>query len=155
VQQTEETFMTTELVCGRAATTLSKHCHPACFACGARDGGGLGLRFRAETDGTVVGSFACEGKYQGYPDRLHGGVVAMLADAAMTHCLFLRRISAVTGKLNLRFSHPVELGVDAEVRATLVRSSPPAFELKAEISQAGIMRAVAEALFIEQARMSD
>ena len=74
----------------------------------------------------------------------------MLADAAMTHCLFLRRISAVTGKLKLRFPHPVEVGVDATVRATLVKNSPPLFKLKAEISLAGTVRATAEGLFIEQ-----
>ena len=74
----------------------------------------------------------------------------MLADAAMTHCLFLRRIRAVTGKLKLRFPRPVEVGVAATVRATLVMNSPPAFVLKAEISQAGTVRATAEALFVEQ-----
>ena len=85
----------------------------------------------------MVGTFACDGRYQGYPDRLHGGVIAMLADAAMTHCLFLHEISAVTGKLKLRFPHPVEVGLKATVRAELVRNSPPLFQLRAEISQTG------------------
>ena len=79
----------------------------------------------------------------------------MLADAAMTHCLFLRRISAVTGKLKLRFPRPVEVGLDATVRATLVNNSPPLFELKAEIWQAGTLRATAEGLFIEQRLSGD
>lgn len=74
----------------------------------------------------------------------------MLADAAMTHCLFLRRIRAVTCKLKLRFPRPVEVGMDATVRATLVKSSRPLFELEAEISQAGTVRVTAEALFMEQ-----
>ena len=142
--------MTTDLATSKPATDLSDRCHPVCFACSVRNGDGLGLQFTEEPDGTVVGSFACDGKYQGYPDRLHGGVIAMLADAAMTHCLFLRRISAVTGKLRLRFPRPVEVGVDATVRATLVTNSPPIFELKAEVSQAGAVRATAEGLFIEQ-----
>ena len=142
--------MTTDLATGETATDLSERCHPACIACGTRHGEGLGLRFTEEADGTVVGFFACDGKYQGYPDRLHGGVIAMLADAAMTHCLFLRQISAVTAKLKLRLPRPVEVGVAATVRATMVRNSPPLFVLKAEISQAGTVRATAEALFIEQ-----
>ena len=142
--------MTTERPSVGVSAHLAAHCHPACIVCGERNGDGLGLRFVKEADGAVVGSFACEGKYQGYPDQLHGGVIAMLADAAMTHCLFLHGISAVTGKLKLRFPHPVEVGVAATVRATLVRNSPPAFELEAEIAQAGIVRATAEALFIEQ-----
>jgi acyl-coenzyme A thioesterase PaaI-like protein len=146
----EQTSVSTDLAANKPATDLPDRCHPACFACGVRNNEGLGLRFTEEPDGTVVGSFACDGKYQGYPDRLHGGVVAMLADAAMTHCLFLRRISAVTGKLRLRFPCPVEVGLDATVRATLVKNSPPLFELKAEIWQAGTVRATAEGLFVEQ-----
>ncbi|MGB2986381.1 MAG: PaaI family thioesterase [Phycisphaerae bacterium] len=142
--------MTIDLATSEAATDLPDRCHPACFACGVRNGDGLGLRFTEESDGTVVGSFACDGKYQGYPDRLHGGVVAMLADAAMTHWLFLHRISAVTAKLKLRFPCPVEVGVVATVRAAVVKNSPPAFLLKAEISQAGTVRVTADGLFVEQ-----
>jgi acyl-coenzyme A thioesterase PaaI-like protein len=108
------------------------------------------LRFQAEPDGSVVGTFACDGKYQGYPDRLHGGVIAMLADAAMTHCLFQRGIRAVTGKLRLRFPRPVEVGSEATVRATITKNAPPLFELTAEIWQAGVVRVTAESLFIEQ-----
>ena len=74
----------------------------------------------------------------------------MLDDAAMTHCLFVHRIEAVTGKLKLRFPRPVEVGVAATVRASVVKNSPPAFVLKAEIWQAGTVRATAEALFVEQ-----
>jgi acyl-coenzyme A thioesterase PaaI-like protein len=118
-----------------------------------RNGDSLGLRFVEEANGAVVGSFACDGRYQGYPDRLHGGVVAMLADAAMTHCLFLHRISAVTAKLRIRYPRPVDVGAVATVRATLVMNSPPLFELRAEISQAGTVRVTAEGLFIE--RQSD
>jgi len=147
--------VTINLAAGETATDLPDRCHPACFACGVQSGDGLGLRFTEESDGTVVGSFACDGKYQGYPDRLHGGVVAMLADAAMTHCLFVHQIKAVTGKLNLRFPRPVEVGVAATVRAAVVKNSPPAFVLKAEISQAGTVRATAEALFVEQQLSED
>ncbi len=143
----------TDLAADTPPTDLRERCHPGCFACGARNDDGLGLRFVEESDGTVVGTFSCEGRYQGYPGRLHGGIVAMLADAAMTHCLFLRRISAVTGKLKLRFPYPVDVGKEAIVRATLVQKSPPLFELAAEISQAGTVRVTAEALFVEQAQL--
>ena len=142
--------MTIDLATGETATDLPAQCHPACFACGVQNGEGLGLRFTEESDGSVAGSFACDGKYQGYPDRLHGGVVAMMADAAMTHCLFVHRIKAVTGKLKLRFPQPVEVGIAATVRARVVANSPPAYVLTAEISQAGMVRATAEALFVEQ-----
>jgi acyl-coenzyme A thioesterase PaaI-like protein len=142
--------VTTEPITPMSPADLAARCHPSCIACGVRNGDSLGLQFVEEADGAVVGSFACDGKYQGYPDRLHGGVVAMLADAAMTHCLFLHRISAVTAKLRLRYPRPVDVGAVATVRATLVMNSPPLFELRAEISQAGTVRATAEGLFIER-----
>lgn len=146
--------MTTSRATSRSETGLPDRCHRACFACGVRNGDGLGLRFTEQPDGSVVGSFACEGKYQGYPDRLHGGVVAMLADAAMTHCLFVHRVKAVTGKLELRFPRPVAVGVSATVRATLVKNAPPAFVVRAEVSQAGTVRATAEGLFVEHAHLT-
>jgi acyl-CoA thioesterase FadM len=77
-------------------------------------------------------------------------VIAMLADAAMTHCLFKRGIQAVTGKLRLRYPRPVEVGLDATVKATITKCAPPLFELAAEIWQAGVVRVTAESLFIEQ-----
>ena len=142
--------MTIDTATSETTAGLARRCHPACIACGVHSGEGLALRFVEQSDGTVVGSFACDRKYQGYPDRLHGGVVAMLADAAMTHWLFLRRIRAVTAKLRLRFPRPVEVGAIATVRASVLRNSPPLFVLKAEVWQEGTLRATAEGLFVQQ-----
>lgn len=108
--------MITDRAASETVTDLGNRCHPACSTCGVENGGGLSLQFAAESDGTVVGPFACQGKQQGYPDQLHGGVVAMLADAAVTHGLFVHRIKAVTDELKLRFAHPVEGGATATVR---------------------------------------
>ncbi len=146
--------MTIDSATIETSTKLSQCCHPACIACGSRNRDGLGLRFTEEPDGSIVASFTCDGKYQGYPDRLHGGVIAMLADAAMTHWLFQHKIIAVTAKLKLRFPHPVEVGVAATVRATLVRASPPLYILKAEVWQNGKPRVTAEAMFIEQTHLA-
>ena len=130
-------------------------CHPACIACGARNGGGLGLRFTEQADGSVSALFDCGERYQGYPDRLHGGVIAMLMDAAMTHCLFVRGITAVTGKMNLRIPHPVKLGTTATIYAELVREATAVYELKAEVSQRTTVCATAEALFAKCNGMVD
>ena len=139
---------------GSEPTMMGRCCHPACLVCGERNQVGLGLRFDEQPDGSVVGRFDCGAAYQGYPDRLHGGVVSMLLDAAMTNCLFARGVQGVTAKLNLRFRHPVRLGVDAVIRAWLVDQYPPLYSLKAELHQEDQTCAVAEAKFFGKGPVS-
>ncbi len=122
-------------------------CHPACVVCGTRNATGLGLRFVECGDEAVTATFACPQRYQGYPDRLHGGVIAMLLDAAMTHCLFAKGIQAVTARLDLRYRHPVQVDREAVVRAQLVNRYPPLYTLKAELVQEDVVCASAEAKF--------
>ena len=129
---------------------LAAACHPACLACRPASRGGLGLRFEVAPDGAVSARFECASHYQGYPDRLHGGVVATLLDAAMTHCLFSRGVRGVTARLNIRYRHPVDVGTDAVVRAWLVRDAAPLYVLRAEIHQEDRLRALAEAKFFAE-----
>ena len=91
----------------REEILFQNQCHPGCIACRDQAQGGLGLRFQREGTDGVVGVFPCDPQYQGYPDRLHGGIIALALDAAMTHCLFLRRAQAVTAKLEIRYRKPV------------------------------------------------
>jgi uncharacterized protein (TIGR00369 family) len=130
-----------------SSLAFARRCHPACIACRDRADGGLGLDFEAGADGTVRAHFACDSRFQGYPDRLHGGVVAMLLDATMTHCLFHRQVHGVTARLAIRYHHPVDLGVRATVSARLVRTVRHLFVLESELVQEGLVRATGEASF--------
>ncbi len=132
------------------SSPLGRCCHPACLVCGERNQSGLGLRFEQQPDGSVLGRFACDANYQGYPDRLHGGVVSMLLDAAMTNCLFAKGIQAVTARMNVRFRHPVRLSTEAVIQARLVDQAPPLYVLKAELLQAGQACALADAKFFAE-----
>lgn len=134
---------------------FGRSCHPACIACGDSEHGGLDLRFRQEADGTVVAPFACESPYQGYPNQLHGGVIALLLDAAMMHCLFARGICGVTTNLEIQFRHPVLVGMQADVRAWLREESPSYYILCAKITQADTIRAVAEGVFAKKAPIGE
>ena len=96
--------------------------HPFCFACGRENPSGLGLHFTSSRDGWVKAVFACSGCYCGYDGILHGGVIATLLDAAMTHCLFAGGIVAVTVEINVQFRHPVVLNVPVIVSACRERS---------------------------------
>lgn len=127
---------------------FSASCHPACIACRPRGLGGLGLSFESQADGSVVATFACEAGFQGYPDRVHGGVLATLVDAAMTHCLFARRIAGYTVKLEIRYRRGVRLGVPAQVRAWLGESRLVLHYLHAEVWQDGERCVTAQATFM-------
>ena len=74
----------------------------------------------------------------------------MLLDAAMTNCLFARGIPAVTGRLNIRFRHPVKLGANAVIHAWVIEQYPPLYVLKAELAQEGKVCALADAKFFQE-----
>lgn len=130
---------------------LSRRCHPACLVCGNDRPDGLALRFDQQADGGVAAEFDCSAVFQGYPDRLHGGVVAMLMDAAMTHCLFARGIAGLTAKLSIRYHRAVMLGVPAVVRARVVDSESPLYYLESELVQDGELCAAAKGTFWDSA----
>lgn len=125
--------------------------HSRCFACGDTERG-LGLRFSPADEDSVVADWWCEEKYQGYAGILHGGLVAVLLDAAMTNCLLLKGLTAVTADLHVRYHRPVQVDRTAQVRATLTRSRPPLYALEAELVQGGRVRASATAKFMRTRR---
>ncbi|MDI6827880.1 MAG: PaaI family thioesterase [Armatimonadota bacterium] len=121
--------------------------HHNCFACGS-NGNGLGLTFDQDEAGNVLTEWFCEEKYQSYPGIVHGGVVATLLDCAMTNCLLMRGIPAVTANMCVEYQEPVRVGNMVKVRARLLRSRSPLFVLEAEVIQNGRVSARASAKFM-------
>jgi uncharacterized protein (TIGR00369 family) len=133
---------------GSQRLPLSALCHPACIVCRPQAAGGLGLAFEATQDGAVEADFLGSDPYQGYTGILHGGVIAMLLDAAMTNCLFAQGQRGVTAELTVRFRHPVSSNQPSRLRAWVQRSSQPLFVLHAELRQSGQCRATAIGKFM-------
>jgi acyl-coenzyme A thioesterase PaaI-like protein len=96
----------------------------------------------------VTAEFDCDPCYQGYPQRLHGGIIALLLDTAMTHCLFSRGLQGVTARLEVRYYSPVEIGVRAFIRAYFLRNTRRLHRIRAEIIQQGTARASGEGTFL-------
>lgn len=134
-----------------ATTDVSRRCHPSCLVCGSNRTDGLALHFQQQTDGSVVAEFDCGAAFQGYPDRLHGGVVAMLLDAAMTHCLFAQDVAGLTVKLSIRYHRAVILGVPVVVRARLVDAKAPLYYMESQVIQDGALCATAKGAFWDSA----
>jgi acyl-coenzyme A thioesterase PaaI-like protein len=99
----------------------------------------------------IEASFDCRADLQGYDGVLHGGVVCMLLDGAMTNCLFAQGRSAVTAEMQVRFRHPVQIHRRAVVRAW-IESSIGVFQvLQAEIRQDDRVMATATGKFFDTA----
>jgi len=98
----------------------------------------------------VVARLRADGRLQGYAGLLHGGVVAALLDAAMTHCLFHRGVTALTGELRVRYLQPVPCEADLTIRARVTRERPPLYRLRAELSRDDAVVAWAEASFLRR-----
>jgi len=123
--------------------------HPDCVACGAANAIGLKLQFGRRDDGDVEATFSCDPGYTGYPGVLHGGIVALLLDSAMTNCLFAHGLSAYTAELKVRFHTPVHTGRPAKVRGHLLGRARRRLDLEAVIEQDGVSCAEAHAKFLE------
>jgi DNA-binding CsgD family transcriptional regulator len=76
--------------------------HEECLMCGPANPLGLKLRFRVQPDDSVLALFPCPEALRSYPERLHGGVISALLDAAMTNALASGRTNkAIAAKLGL------------------------------------------------------
>lgn len=131
---------------------LGLRLHPRCVVCGQENSDGLQLQFSAQEDGSVEGSFDCNTAFEGYPDRLHGGIIALLLDGVMMNCLFAHGREAVTAELKVRFRSPVQTDRPARVRGWIERAAPPVFYLAAEVEQDGGVKASGTAKFMSAPR---
>ncbi len=127
--------------------------HEHCVLCGDFHPRSWRLSFTPSEDGGVWTKFVAGAELQGYDNLLHGGVIASLLDAAMTHCLFHHSIQAVTGDLRVRFLHPTACNVSLELRAWLLFSCPPLYHLRAEMRCGGQLTAKAEGKFMRREQL--
>src|SRR4030066_1311052 len=121
--------------------------HRNCFACGVNNGIGLGLKFHKHKDGTVVGSFFADPKFEGYSGIIHGGIVATLLDSAMTHCLLIKDIPALTGRLSIKYSTPIRTGTVVKLEARIVDQFHEMFIIEGKALVGGGRVASAEAKY--------
>ncbi len=128
--------------------------HNDCFACGHVNDG-LGLVFDQSGVDTISSEWFCESRYHSYPGVLHGGIIATILDCAMTNCLLMQGIAAVTADMHIEYRKPVRIGSVATARASLLRSRSPLFILEAEIVQDEQVRARASAKFMRADLWSD
>jgi len=129
--------------------------HLGCVVCGRQNHRGLNISFCRCSNGWIEARLTADQSLQGYSGLMHGGVISLLLDAAMTHCLFSHGLTGVTARMEIKFRHPVAVGGQVQLRAKLVRSSSPAYHLEAELLQDRKIRATAVGLFVDRPEILD
>ena len=73
------------------------------------------IAVRFDDAGTLQGCFTPTEEQQGYNGRMHGGVIAALADAAMAQCLMGHGIDGYTIDLSVKYRKPVMLHTPTQI----------------------------------------
>jgi len=140
-------------MCPTQKVLIENNFHQNCFACGANNGMGLGLKFYKHEDGTVVGSFFADPEFESYSGIIHGGIIATLLDSVMTHCLLMQNIPALTGRLSIKYSTPIRTGTVVKLEARIVDQFHKMFILEGKALVDGKRMASAEAKYRTMKRM--
>lgn len=107
------------------------------------------MEFRREGDRTICDYEPCEYQ-QGYPGRMHGGLVMTLLDEAMGWATYGAQSWAATARLNVRFRQPVWLDQPLRVEAWITQNRSRLIELRGEVRDAaGSLLAEAEGTFMK------
>ncbi len=128
----------------------NRNAHRNCLLCGDLNPHSFRLRFSPRPDGGVHAVFFARKLYQGYDGMLHGGVIASLIDAAMTHCLFGQGIEAVTADLQVRFLRAVPCDQLIAVQADVIEHRAPLFRLRGELTLDDCVLARGHARFMQR-----
>jgi acyl-coenzyme A thioesterase PaaI-like protein len=112
-----------------------------CFICGVENVAGVQVRFYETVDEhgqpEILARFAGKPVHQGYPGRLHGGVLTGILDEtigrAINYGVHTPLIWGVTASLEVRFRQPVPLEVELNARGRVIKDGRRMFEGSGEI----------------------
>ncbi len=107
-----------------------------CFVCGESNPAGVHVRFYEREDGSVLARFTGADHHQGYPGRLHGGVITAVMDEAIGRAIMVRYgddIWGVTAELTMRFRQPAPIGVELTVVGRIISEGSRMFQGSGEL----------------------
>lgn len=90
-----------------------------CFTCGEENPAGVHVHYFEQDDGSVLARFTGQDHHQGYPNRMHGGVIAAILDETIGRAIQARGplpAAGLTREIRIRYRQPVPL--DVELTAT-------------------------------------
>ena len=83
-----------------------------CFVCGRNNPAGLAMQFYDDGADTVTGSIVMPEQYQGYPEIVHGGVLAAILDEVVGRTAMIEdhHRFMMTVNMTLQYRKPVTVG---------------------------------------------
>ena len=115
-----------------------------CFVCGVKNVAGVQVAFYETVNDVgepeVLARFTGEFHHQGYPERMHGGVVMGVLDETIGRAVNIGAPDetppmawGVTADFSMRFQQPVPLGVELTARGRVTRERRRLFEGSGEL----------------------
>lgn len=123
--------------------------HWQCLACSQPM---FRLEFEHDTSGLeeyLVARFKPTTEHCSYQGVIHGGLVSLLTDEAMTCCLLAHGIVGVTAELKLRYLETVEVE-EFELRTRVTKAFAPLYHLETQLIQGGVVRVRGNAKFLQK-----
>lgn len=113
-----------------------------CFICGMKNVAGVQVAFYEthdeEGDPEILARFTGRSIHQGYPGRMHGGVLTGILDETIGRAINYgageaAEIWGVTAELDVRFRQPVPLNLELNARGRVTHENRRLFEGSGEI----------------------
>jgi uncharacterized protein (TIGR00369 family) len=107
----------------------------SCFACGLENPSGLRLRFYDNGQDQVNTDFVIDAQHAGYPGMAHGGIVAAILDEVGGRTVMINHPNRffVTARIDIRYRHPVPVGVPLEAAGWMLKRRARRTRAHAEI----------------------
>ncbi|MCG9752849.1 PaaI family thioesterase [Vibrio europaeus] len=128
--------------------TLRPADHRRCQVCHQAFFSDRPIQFHAVNDDAVQATLIPNHQVEGYDGLMQGGLISALHDSAMLHCLYLRRVHAMTVHLATRFHQPIQLGQAIDIQARWVKSRRSVHWLHSQITQGNTVCSTASSQFM-------
>jgi uncharacterized protein (TIGR00369 family) len=103
---------------GKYMELIKRYCD--CFVCGDRNESGLRVDFFYDR-GIAKAEFVADGRFQGYKNILHGGIISALLDEVMIKAVIAEDLLVVTAEIEVKFIKPVRIGERLFLEGKVVR----------------------------------
>lgn len=107
-----------------------------CFVCGLNNELGLQARFHELENGELLARFTPRKEHQGYPGRMHGGILGTILDETIGRAIMIRSKGAIWGvtvDFSMRLRKPVPIEGELLVIGRITRDSNRIFAGTGEV----------------------